>query len=182
MKPYSPQPGTIPHRVIEHLKTLPPGTELASAVLAEIIGQETRQMAACLVYPRKHGVLVMRQHEDGNHVWSLGNGMPTPPPEDNEPDEPLHPVPKMPKKPASPFDLRKPRTLVARDAARTRGKDPQPVQAQAAAPVTHTEPDTNRAKYGIYSDGTFCVQRGVDAIWLTPSETEELGRFLQFRV
>ena len=37
---------------------------------------------------------------------------------------------------------------------------------------------TNRAKFGVYSDNTFCIQRGTDAIWLYPEEFHELAEFI----
>jgi hypothetical protein len=145
MKPYVPQPGTIPHRVISHLKTMPPGTELSSAVLADAISQPRGIIASCLNAPRKHGALSSRM-KNGLMVWRLGNGVPEPMPPDYEPDEPL--VTKSAGKP---------------------NPAPQPSAWRA---------DQAAATFGIYSDGTFCVQRGTEAIWLDPMETKKLAEFI----
>lgn len=176
---------------------------MSTGALADAVGQPRSSMAACMAHPLARGALKSRKREDGITMWSLGDGTPTPPPEDNTPDEPLHPVPKTPSKPSSPFDLRKPRTLAARDAARMRGDvpldlgKPKPIPSrdgrhEAVRPITidttiklRPEPAPPvliqtklQAKFGVYSDNTFCIQRGTDAIWLEPEEFQELAEFI----
>jgi hypothetical protein len=187
MKPYVPQPGTIPNRVIEHLKRLSPDTELATAVLAEIVGQDTKQMAACLASPRKHGALIMRKREDGIHVWSLGSGKPTPLPPDHTPDEPLHPVPKTPAKPASPFDLRKPRALTPREAKPTPPADPPPapdtyigIPISTITAIPAPEPiKESCVRFGYFSDGCLIIEKIGNRIGLTEEEAQNLIKFIQ---
>lgn len=174
MKPYVPQPGTIPHKVVEHLKTQPPGTELSTSELAELIGQPRNSMAACLNSPRNHGALKSRKLDTGVFVWSLGDGTPPPKPDDYVPDEPLHrKAPDVQPKPASPFELRKPRGMNPRE---TPAGPPSPAPAPRPAPMP--KQDRDRAKFGVYSDNTFCIQRGTDAIWLTPEEFKDLAEFI----
>lgn len=173
---YKPTPGTIPHRVIEHLKTLPPGTELSTGVLADFVGQPKASMAACLNAPRSHGALRSRKHPEGYMLWSLGDGVPLPRPEDYDPNleakQVVVPAPSL-------FEERKPRPLEPRQAA-PEAPAPAPTPSPTPAPSA-PKAEPARAKFGIYSDGTFCVQRGQDAIWLNTSETADLMRFLGAR-
>lgn len=179
MKPYIPQPGTIPHKVIEHLKALPAGTEMSTAVLADVIGQPRNSMAACLNSPRNNGALKSRRAENGVFFWSLGDGNPLPPPEDHEPDEPLRrPAPAVVPKPASPFDLRQPRPIKPRDTPAPASQAEPVIHRSEPAPALAPAPAGDRAKFGVYSDNTFCIQRGTDAIWLEPEEFQELAEFI----
>ena len=117
-------------------------------------------------------MLKSRKHPGGFSMWSLGDGVPEPKPHDYEPDEPLR----------RKFDERKPRPMVPSKPPVYTPPAPTPAPApKAAEPEPVAEPDTDRAKFGVYSDGTFCVQRGAEAIWLTASETTELMRFLGAR-
>lgn len=87
---YETQPGTIPHRAVEHLKTLAAGTELSTAELAEALDVEPGTLIPCLAAPRKHGVLTIRKVEGERSMrWRLGDGTPEPLPPDYEPDQPL---------------------------------------------------------------------------------------------
>jgi hypothetical protein len=180
MKSYTTQPGTVPHRVIEHLKAQPPGTELSTAELAEAVGQPAGSMNGFLSSPRNHGAL----HAEKKHgllFWSLGDGAPLAPPADREPDEPLRPVPKTPKKTASLFDVRQPRDIKPSKAAAPVIEPGIPipiVRIVPAVPQPAPTPAADRAKFGAYSDGTFCIQRGTDTIWLSASEAKELAEFV----
>lgn len=158
---YKPTPGTIPHRVIEHLKTLPPGTELSTAVLADFVGQPKSSMASCLSLPRDHGALKSRKHPAGYMMWSLGDSTPAPKPDDYD------------------------KTLESKQVvvpAVSPSYAPNPPRkdnvTQVQRPEPQPDPDPNRALFGLYSDNTFCVQRDQDAIWLTASEYNELRDFI----
>jgi hypothetical protein len=91
-KPYTPQPGTIPARVIKHLQTLPPGTFVSTAALSELLDIQLYSVASSLAHPRSMGVVVSRHTESNRRAleWALGDGKPLPLPDDYEPEEPLH--------------------------------------------------------------------------------------------
>lgn len=70
---YVPRPGTVPARVIEHLRSLPPGTELTTKQLADAV--ETDGVAAYLQVVAAHGLLVRRKEGAGPTCpayWRLG--------------------------------------------------------------------------------------------------------------
>lgn len=70
---YRPLPGSIADRVIRHLQQQPPGTELATAVLADLVGQPSSAICPILKPARDHGVLQARRlpHHGNNLFWSL---------------------------------------------------------------------------------------------------------------
>lgn len=72
---YTPQPGTIPARVVAYLATLPAGTQLSSAVMAETLGVDRNIMVTCLQRPARHNV-VARDKRDGIVWWRLGGTVP----------------------------------------------------------------------------------------------------------
>lgn len=89
---YETQPGTIPHRVVEHLKTLEADAEVSAPELAETLGIDAASIVPCLITPCKHGALTRRKREarhSARQVWwyALGDGSPEEPA--REDDEPL---------------------------------------------------------------------------------------------
>lgn len=95
---YSPQPGTIPARVMRYLReqagrgrTWVPGAELADHV-------SQTQISPYIQVPITHGAIVRRPAPNNLRLseYSLGNGIPLPVPPDLHPDEPLHPTPQVP--------------------------------------------------------------------------------------
>ncbi len=85
---YIPQPGTVPHRVINWLKLQPVGSEYPSAVLAEELGVQQANIGPCLQVPIRHGAITARK-EGRLMMFGLGNGVPTCSAPDFELDEPL---------------------------------------------------------------------------------------------
>lgn len=83
MNAYEPQPWSIPYRVIEFLKTQPPGKQFAVAVIAEHLDQRRDAILPCLEAPIKHGV-IRKEKIDGIVKLSLGDGTPLPETDDNE--------------------------------------------------------------------------------------------------
>lgn len=69
---YTPQPGTIAHRVIEHLQTLGPDVELTSQVLLEAIGQpaDWHGLSTCMDSAVFHG-LVVKRLEGRRSMWRI---------------------------------------------------------------------------------------------------------------
>lgn len=70
---YVPQAGTIPAKVIAHFQTLPPGTELSTAMVLEAIGQprDWHGLTSCMKTAVEHGVVSKRQDRAGWLMWSL---------------------------------------------------------------------------------------------------------------
>lgn len=66
---YAPQPGTIPARVIAHLKTLPAGTMVPEAVLAETL-DVLPDLKAVMHVAHLHGAVV-REMRDGRAWWGV---------------------------------------------------------------------------------------------------------------
>jgi hypothetical protein len=93
---YETQPGTIPHRAVEHLKTLGPGVEVSSAELAALIDVEPTVLVNTLRAAAHHGVVRRRESLTAGGkkslYWKLGDGKPEPLPHDFEPDTPLRKV------------------------------------------------------------------------------------------
>lgn len=84
---YTTQPGTVPHRALEFLKSKPPGFSIATAPFAEAIDVDVGSLSASLATPRKHGLIASERSTKGMFlVWSLGNGE-SALPQDSEPDE-----------------------------------------------------------------------------------------------
>lgn len=71
---YTPRPGSIAERAIEHLKTLPRGAEVMTSALAEELGTPGENLFGCLEAAHKHGAIFKRQKIDGPRApffWSL---------------------------------------------------------------------------------------------------------------
>jgi hypothetical protein len=71
---YEPKPGTVPERALQHLRTLPPGTEVMTSRLAEAIGHPPNNLLMCLETALKHGAVFRRQkdeHARSPFWWSL---------------------------------------------------------------------------------------------------------------
>lgn len=95
---YSPQPGTIPHRVVRYLQDQADLGRLwvPAAELAEHVGQPA--VSPYLEAPIRHGALVRRSVKGNLRLreYALGDGKPLPGPEDLEPEEALHSAPVAP--------------------------------------------------------------------------------------
>jgi hypothetical protein len=76
--PYEALPGTIPHRAVEHLKTLDEGSELSTVDFAAALEVEPHAFVQCMGAPRKHRVVNVRRSDSRGRalLWSLGTGQP----------------------------------------------------------------------------------------------------------
>lgn len=90
---YRPQPGTIPHRVLALLRSLPADTWLSKAEISEHIGQAPDAWStAGLAKAKFAGLIQSRKDPDSfRHLFALGDGQPAPPPPvaDDEEDSDL---------------------------------------------------------------------------------------------
>lgn len=75
---YAPQPGTIPHKVVEHLRTLPAGTKVASRPILDAIGQPGKLALPTFMGAAIRAGLVKAEKspDTGLLLWSLGDGVP----------------------------------------------------------------------------------------------------------
>lgn len=90
---YTPLPGSVAARAIEHIYALPNSTQVASSALADLIDADRSCMSPCLLAAVKHGVLTARKI-DGRISYSRGTGQPLAPPAEPTDDEPDTPAAK----------------------------------------------------------------------------------------
>lgn len=132
--PYIPQPGTIPFRVIEHLKTLPKGSEISTPDLCEALDLDlTGPFRAYMEGALRNGALKSTVKPRGSRNvahWSLGDGVPMPQPEPEE--EALEPLAETPK-PASPWAF-PPRSVFDLAAAASSKSEKQEAEPELAPP------------------------------------------------
>jgi hypothetical protein len=180
---YIPQPGTVPHRVINWLKLQPVGANFTTAVISEELGIEKSHVGPCLNAPVKHGAITVRK-EKGLSFYGLGNGVPVVMPHDNELDEPLIPE----------------RDIVIARQVKAKEVAPLIKAMKMAIPVYLPKPDTQKAnsvptqeetkaavpapyfRVGEFSDGTFVLERGPwEKFELKKSEFSVLLDFMERR-
>lgn len=159
---YTPQPGTIPHRVIEFLKQHPHGAEFSGAEIADAIGHDGAALTVYLSNPVDRGALKVdkRVPPHGGHkvnYYSLGDGIPLPKADDDV-DEPLH-------KPLSAPALAPAEEIPARS---------KPANPHQAAQTL------SRAVFGWFSDGSLVIrQSGAADIQLSQEDTDDLVKFIR---
>ena len=99
MTPYKTQPGTIPHKAVQFLKTQGEGCEFTTAQLCEAIGCDTENFAYMMRRAIQAGLIAPRTKPGRGKLlfWRLGDGKPLPKAEDHEEDAPLprKPEPKV---------------------------------------------------------------------------------------
>ena len=172
---YTPQPGTIPHRVIEFLKQQPPGMEFSTYALADAIGHAGASLSMYLSTALEHGALKSEKRVpplggQKTSFWSLGDGTPLPKPVDYEPDEPL--PQRNPSKPAA-AALAPAAQPSAADTVVKRKEPAKPSKVQAVATL-------NRAVFGWFSDGCLVIrQQGAADLQLSQEETDDLVKFIR---
>lgn len=147
---YEPIPGSYPAKAIAHLRSLPPGTWVPSAVLAEAIGLDDGKVQPYLMTAVKGGALIKRRCKDNVQLgeWSLGDGVPDPGP---PPDEPLEPTEKPQRPvPTSAFDVER---IVAR--AKASSTSEPEVERRFKRAGTSTVPEF---RAGLFTDGTLVIE------------------------
>lgn len=90
---YTPQPGTIAAKVIEYLRTQPPGTVIASAPLLEAIGHSELRggLRPFMEASIEAGLVQAEKRPDDRLVyWRVGDGVPVvrPADDDDQVDQP----------------------------------------------------------------------------------------------
>lgn len=80
---YTPQPGTIPHRVVEHLRELAdlfPRREPSTAEMCEALDIDSAGVTAFMRPAREHGLVHCRKKQATGKLlfWRMGDGTPDP--------------------------------------------------------------------------------------------------------
>jgi len=187
---YVPQPGTIPAKVVAHLKAQPPGTEMASRPLMEAIGAEVsgglNNYLQCAV---QGGVLACRPHPDDvrTQLWSLGDGVPL----ERADDKPARSVPATPGaaptgKPRKPKKSRalpaeaSPRTKAAQQAKRAGLVSVAPLVAAAGAdvPLPAVQMPARALRMAVWSTGELVLDIDDEVLSFNQTETQQLAQYL----
>lgn len=156
--PYSAQPGTLPFRALAHLETLPPGAEITSAQLAEVLGVAPSSILSALTRAFEAGAVFKRKkdpHPKSPLFWSL---------------------------PASPAAPRG--GAVAGGTGETPAAAPRSQMSAAspkarAAAIPATRQQGGELRIALWSDGVLQLQRGgVDVAAFNAAEAAAICRYL----
>ena len=199
---WTPQPGTVVHRAIEHLKTIPLDKTIASLPLAQAIGTDSGTLSACMVTAVKHGY-VRREKKNGLVYWGAGTGAPKRPRAD--PDGPvvreaagldMNTVHRLaaknnpfsgafpPEEPSSeePLDFPEPDAPTNGEDMAVPEKYPKlfglPSEPIKGCPDLDSLPAAVPFQFSWCSDGTITLFKDGEKVVLTPREYGELARFI----
>ncbi len=173
---YAPRAGSAPALVIEHLQGLSPGAELPTAVLAEAVDIESACLPSCLEYAVKHGMLA-REKRGTRLYWRLGNGVPLPVPDDDDPPRQRvvktegAALPDLPRWPG--LDTLPPPA----PAPKKRGPKPG-TGAMQLVPRCGDAVGSAVLRIALWSDGQFVIERGSERIEFTRHETQQIVGYL----
>ena len=154
---YTTTPGTIPHRVVEHLKAQPSGTSISTCELADALGVEKYGITTTLQTAVRAGVLKSQSKPGDKRLlyWSLGDGVAQPPsadPDDNDDWPPAKPLVGIPKVASSPFQT-------------------VPLEPSELAPF----------RVGEFSDGSMVIETVSGTLKLVPEHARQLRDFVARR-
>lgn len=145
---------------LDHLRSLPPGSVVSSATLADAIGvSPPSQLSSILGYPVAHGLIIKTKDPENQNRnrWALGDG--TPPSAAAEEDEfdtdpPVHRVVPM-------HDWR-----AQLSAAMAKKRD-------RAAPAS-----ARQLRIALFSDGALVIHRGEEVLSFDQAETRQICQYL----
>lgn len=175
-KPYTPQPGTIPFRVIQYLQRLAPGTGIANAPLADELDIVANSITACM-QPALHHGLVKRERIDGIIHWKLGDGTPAPAAPDADED------PEMASKIVltSAADLRDSNDKLVKNLEKAIKREQRdiigPDTSQLGAQIQLDLPDPEPV-FGAFSDGSLSIEQGGTFLRLGEKQAQALQAFM----
>jgi hypothetical protein len=195
---YTPQPGTIPHRVIAWLRRQPVGEEFAGPVIADKLDlAESGGLVACMAAAVRAGLVTSRKRPGERMLyWSLGDGKALPKPAEDEPDEPLS---KAPTTLPDPSKWRLPFSPTATPSAapqlepelraKRKAKAPRPDLAGYVAAIDERHPpdqaaDEQGMRIALWSNGVLEVRRStvggaVELVLFSADETRQLLHYLE---
>lgn len=179
-KPYIPQPGTIPHRVVEYLRRLAPGTWVASGPLADELDITQSSIIPCMVAAVHHGV-VKRDRRDGIVHWRLGDGTALPAPGEEEEDDPemkskivLTPAAVAQSAVSNDKLAKRLEKAIKRDPPDVAGPDTSQLDAQIQLDLPDQEP-----LFGAFSDGSLSIEQGGTFLRLGEKHAQALQAFMR---
>lgn len=173
--PYTPHPGTIAARALAHLQAQPPGTELASAVLADALDIDSASVIPCLAAAISHGVLANTKRM-GLLYWRLGTGQPVTL-QDRDADAPIQrtiPATAAPK----PKALQAPQPAPAPPGP-TAPRRTTPKPASTAVAIAIAQPIRTTLRLAVWSDGSLAIERGSEHMHFTVDESRQIVRYLE---
>lgn len=186
---YEPQPGTIQHRVIEHLRTLPAGSaKVPTAVLADLLDHDPAVIREALDPLRHMGVLVAERGAGKGGPLSWGLGFFEVQPKGDEDGEPKPSRQRAPRQAPEPAAAPAPEPAAAMSAPEP---EPEPAPApkqrrarRAAAPAAAEPAPAERAMQGaraaIYSSGELAIETTDQrVIVFEPAAAREVIAFLK---
>lgn len=165
---YRPLPGSIADRVIRHLQQQPPGTELATAVLAELVGQPPSAICPILKPARDHGVLQARRlpNHGNNLFWSLGSA-------DKAEDEAEGGSVAAPPAPPAALETAQPAPRLRKPSGKK-----TPAGPRSAGPGLIDGPMRGFC-CALFSDGRLVLETPGQSMTLSADQTRELVRYLE---
>lgn len=172
-KPYTPQPGTIPHRVIEYLRRAAPGTSIATAPLADELDVSSSSILPCMGPAIRDG-LVKRERVDGIIHWSLGDGTPPPAAPDAEDDHEMKS--KIVLTPAAVAKAAEANDKLAKRLEKAIESGPKPgdiVLIPRQVDLAPPEP-----VFGAFSDGSLSIEQGGTFLRLGEKHAQALQAFM----
>lgn len=169
---YTTTPGTIPHRVVQHLATLPPGAEISTAALSELLDQPGLYLRQYLQPLREAGGLVARrQLGSKNLLWRLpipGDLAPQPDADvaasDGPDDAP------MVRRVVPAATLKAPRPEPVAASKRPGKASPPAAVASASAAATF--------RVALWSDGSLVIERGANTVQFSKVEARQIMAYL----
>ena len=167
-KPYAPQPGTIPFRVIQYLQRLAPGASIASGPLADELDINANSITACMQPALHHGV-VKRERVDGIVHWKLGDGTPLPPAPDADEDPDMRS--KIVITPAAAASDDK----LAQRLERAIKREAEPIELGIQIPLDLPDPEP---VFRAFSDGSLSIEQGGTFLRLGEKQAQALQDFM----
>lgn len=175
-KPYVPQPGTIPHRVIQYLQRLAPGTGIANAPLADELDIVANSITACM-QPALHHGLVKRERIDGIIHWKLGDGTPAPAAPDADEDPEM--ASKIVITPAAAAAKAASNDKLAQRLEKAIKRDTrceaEPTELGIQIPLELPDPEP---VFGAFSDGSLSIEQGGTFLRLGEKQAQALQAFM----
>lgn len=173
---YVPQAGTIPAKVIAHFKTLPPSTELSTAMVIEAIGQPAgwTGLVPCLKTAVDHGVMSKRSDRNGWVWWRLV-----------DPDHVIRAKPADEgQQTVEGVDIGRVHTKPAPLEDHTAiddtepGNRPESIQKQGRRPEPGPATEAGDFECALTNAGRLLINTGTDRVALSPEHTQQLMAYL----
>lgn len=182
---YTTQPGTLPHRVVEHLRSLPPGAKVSTPDLVVLLDADPSCLAASLASPRKHGLLVAEQAKTMGRpmLWSLGTGAAQPAVADADPPvrsvkrAEVAEVPRVPLFPT--VAVAKPAPAETKAAPRATEAPQAETKATKSETPAAAEPAKVAVRAAVWSSGELAIETADETFVFDKTVAREVIAFLK---